>query len=188
MSDGRDKDEDANRDPYVKADGKLLLTAEIPMPGVVQGVAPTVGLCAVLVDDIKLLWDRGMGIQIAQLYELVIPGLILTRHVFEGLRRRLYCDDSQDADRSKLVYTRTPGFDVTLDRSRFPCNPSTVKVKPPKDKTFVVIISPNKRHQEKYPMVDGWIDRWNWVPADEGLAEAPVEWVDRYDRKIFTRS
>jgi len=31
---------------------------------------------------------------------------------------------------------------------------------------------------DKFPEVDGWIERWNWVKESEGLKEAPARWVD----------
>lgn len=59
---------------------------------------------------------------------------------------------------------------------------------PPAGKTFVVIVSPNIKHKETFPNIDGWLNRWNWVPVDEGLDEAPINWLDRYDKKIYSRS
>ncbi len=35
-------------------------------------------------------------------------------------------------------------------------------------------------------MIDGWVERWNWVREDMGLSEAPIDWVDRYDEKLIT--
>jgi hypothetical protein len=170
---------------YQKINGKWLIIAQAWKPGSNDG---EVGKYAILADDLKLLHARGMGVQIAQLYEIVVPGLILSKHVFQGLRRRLYCDDVNDGDKSKLVFSRVPSFDVEINRSISNQNPEVVKRDTPKEKTFVVIVSPNIRHRDEFPQVDGWLDRWNWVPEDAGLPEAPDNWVDRYDSKIYSRS
>ena len=61
-----------------------------------------------LASDLKWYGQRGLSTAIAQFYEMVMPGLILTRHIFKGLNRGLYCDDNSDGDEEKLVYTRKP--------------------------------------------------------------------------------
>lgn len=172
---------------YLEANGRLLLTADalVFQPGI--ETEPVAGQYGILADDLKLLWQQGKGVEIAQLYELVIPGLILSKHIFRGLRRRLYCDESQDADQSKFVYSRTPAFDVVITTGSIPGDPKIVKRAAPPSKTFVVIVSPNIRHRREYPMIDGWLDRWNWVDVDPGLDEAPVNWLDRYDKKLYSR-
>lgn len=48
--------------------------------------------------------------------------------------------------------------------------------------------SPNVRHREKYGEVECFIAAWNWIEEDSVLAEAPIEWVDRYDRKLWSRA
>ncbi|HEB85790.1 MAG TPA: hypothetical protein ENI68_02070 [Gammaproteobacteria bacterium] len=64
-----------------------------------------------LASDLKKYAQRGQASAIAQFYMLVVPGLILTRHIFRGLERPLYCDGDMDADGSKLVYSRAPTLD-----------------------------------------------------------------------------
>lgn len=172
---------------YLRENNKTLLVADALLPKTESETQPVEVKYAILADDLKEYWRRGMGIQIAQLYELVIPGLILSKHIFQGLKRNLYCDDKNDADTSKIIYSRTPAFDVMLDR-RSPNNPTVIKITAPKDKVFVVIISPNVRHRTEYPSVTGWLDRWNWVQEDPGLQEAPINWLDRYEKKLYTRS
>lgn len=49
-----------------------------------------------------------------------------------------------------------------------------------------MIVSPNERHRDKVPQIDGWIDHWNWTQEDSVLSEAPINWIDRYDKKLFT--
>jgi len=138
-----------------------------------------------LTSDLKAFGRRGLATSISQFYELVIPGLILTRHIFKGLDRRLFCDDSPDADRDKLVYARKPSSDFVWIGTGADGAPA--RCEPPPGKVFAVIVSPNTRHRELYPSVAGWINRWNWVDEDTALAEAPINWLDRYDAKLWTR-
>src|SRR5262249_54787957 len=145
------------------------------------------GRYGIVTGELKLLWGRGMGVQIAQLYEMVIPGLILSRHIFKGLRPRLFTDDSPDSDRVKHIYSRKPAFDVEIERGKTPGNPQIVKKAAPPGRVFVVIVSPiADRHKAKYPGLDGWLERWNWVKEDQGLQDAPENWLDRYDSKVYS--
>lgn len=107
--------------PYLEVSGRLLLTADAIVP--CDDGTSYAGKYGILTDDLKKLWDSGRGVEIAQLYELVVQGLILSRHIFKGLRRRLYADDDSHADKSVLIYARVPAFDVTITRDddRFPC-------------------------------------------------------------------
>jgi len=144
------------------------------------------GKLAITAEALKVRYRQGLGVQIAQLYQLVLPGLILTRHVFKGLRRPLYCDGSDAGDKEKLIYTRRPAFDSVLAKDPGTGLQEAVRRAAPPNEVFVVIVSPNIRHKNKFPRVDGWIEHWNWTKEDLGLPEAPVNWIDRYDEKIFT--
>jgi hypothetical protein len=167
---------------YVKSNGTHLLVAEAPW---IEDGKSRIGRLAVFTETLKGLMDRGQGVAIAQLYGLVIPGLILTRHVFQGLKRPLFCDGSPQGDKTKLVYARRPAFDYVTARSRETGQLEALRREPPPGKTFLVVVSPN-RHGREHPDIDGWIDHWNWAEEDGVLAEAPVNWVDRYDKKIFS--
>jgi hypothetical protein len=128
---------------------------------------------------------RGQNTSVAQLQSLLLPGLPLTRHVFEGLRRPLLCDGARDGDRKKLIYSRKPALDVIVEGS--PAHGlRTIQRQPPDSRVFCVIVSPNDHHRDEFPDVDGWLDHWSWVKEDVGLPEAPQNWIDRYDRKVFT--
>lgn len=136
-----------------------------------------------LSNDLKKNWDRGEGTEIAQLYGLVIPGLILARHIFKGLDRPLYCDGNEHGDCDKRIYTWKPRHDFIHDAIK----KAEMRILSPTGKVFAVIVAPNIKHKEKYPDIKAWIDRWVWVDEDEGLNEASVNWVDRYESKIWTR-
>ena len=134
-----------------------------------------------LAADLKKHGQRGQGTVIVQLYNIVIPGLICARHIFEGLERRLYCDENKDGDLDKLVYSWRPSWDYEC------INQQGVKRPPPDGKIFAVIVTPNIRHKDEYPEITGWINRWNWVDEDPALKEAPLNWVDRYNKREWTR-
>jgi hypothetical protein len=89
-----------------------------------------------------------------------------------------------DGDKNKYVFSRKPSLDYVWEGG---ARGDAVQKKAPDGSVFVVIISENDRHKDKFPEVDGWIDRWNWVREDEGLRDAPSGWVDRYKEKIWTR-
>lgn len=169
-------------DGYIREAGELLLTAEAPI-WTPDGIR--VGLFAVHTATLKHLYAAGMSVSIAQLYGLVVPGLMRTRHIFQGLRRPLYCDGSMSGDAEKLVYTRRPAVDwiTAPDKDGLP---TAIRCPRPEGKAYCVIISPNDRHKDKFPSVDGWLDHWNWAEEDTVLAEAPIGWVDRYDKRLHT--
>lgn len=135
-----------------------------------------------LQSDLGKYAKRGQTYAIAQFYSLVGIGLICTRHIFLGLNRPLYDNDNPDADKVKFIHCRKPLWDCKWGGDN-----QIVNIPAPVGKVFVTIISKNVNHRERFPMVYGWVDWWNWVQEDEGLAEAPVNWVDRYDLKIYSR-
>lgn len=136
-----------------------------------------------LTSDLQQIASRGLGAVIAQFYTLVGNGLILTKHIFQGLNRGLYCDGNPSGDKEKLVYTRKPSADYEWAGGS---NGAPVKRQVPLGRVFAVLISQNMRHKADFPEIAGWIERWNWIEEDQGLSGAPVGWVDRYDRKLWS--
>ena len=171
--------------PYTKTEsGKLILLADVLVPDESGDVRE--GKAAVFVEMLKEMQARGQSSVIAQCYELVIPGLILSDHIFQGLNRPLYCDGSDGRGEDKLIYSRRASFDYEVEKGK-DGQFRAVRHRAPPGRTFVVIASPNI-HTEEFDMVDLWIDRWNWTNESERLQGAPVNWFDRYDRKIYSRS
>lgn len=145
---------------------------------------PRVGLLAVLSKDMLEYAKRGEATAIVQFRRLVVPGTIMTRHVFQGLQRPLLTDGDKESDQRMLVYTRRPSLDYWWHGLK----KIVVQVEAPKGKVFSTIVTPNDgKHKDKFPEVDGWIDAWTWVNEDSGLSEASINWVDRYNGKIWTR-
>lgn len=153
---------------------------------VFDGTTPRDGQLALLCKDLQAYGARGEATSIAQFYGLVLPGLILARHVFVGLRRPLLTDGDKDADKAMLVYTRKPAYDYVWVGG--PHDGHIEQMAVPAGKVFVVIARPNHtKHTETYPDIDGWINAWCWVDEDAMLGEAPTDWVDRYDDKLWSR-
>jgi len=135
-----------------------------------------------LTSDLKAYALRSEFTQIAQFYHTVCDGLILTRHIFEGLERPLYCDGKSNGDSVKLAYSRKPTKDCEWVGGK---HGYLQKLDAPEGHVFAVIVSPNV-HTEKYPDIKGWIEHWSWIKEDQGLNEAPINWVDRYNCKLWT--
>jgi hypothetical protein len=146
---------------------------------------PKVAKFGILQSDTKKLGDRGQLSSLAQLAGIVLPGLIMARHIFEGLKRPLYADDNMKADTKKLVHSWRPQNDFHWDWSKRFGRPQRLDPEP--GSVFVVIVSKNEKHLEEWPEVYAWIDRWNWVYEDPLLPEAPLGWEFRYERKLYSR-
>lgn len=143
------------------------------------------GKVGLLPKDLHLYGARGMGTAIAQFYKLVCPGLILTRHIFRGLNRDLCCDGDLESASNKLIYTRKPATDYVWAGG---AQGSPVAKAAPSGKVFGVIISPrHEKHADEFGEILGWIDHWSWIDEDSALSEAPIDWIDRYERKLWTR-
>ncbi len=121
--------------------------------------------------------------EIAQGYGIIVQGMIMARHVFRGLKRGVYDGSDENQGPKKLAYSWRPAYDCLWLGDKF--SGRIERVNPPKDRVFVVIVSPNSAVNVGTPA--GWINRWNWVYEDELLKEAPIDWQKRYDRKIWTR-
>jgi hypothetical protein len=133
--------------------------------------------------DIIQIARRGLITSIAQYFMLIGNGLIITRHIFSGLNRPLLDDNNMEADKDKIIHSRKPPWDYKWE-NRFN---DPERISAPSGKVFVVIISKNIKHLDRFPMVYGWVDRWNWIEEDEGLSEAPINWVERYRNRVYTR-
>lgn len=144
------------------------------------------GLLALTRSDLTAIATRGHSTAIAQLFGLVMDGAILTEHLFRGLKRPLFTDGDRQADCRKLIYARKPAFDCCWVGS--PLGGAVHRVNPPAGCVFVVQVSPNIRHREVYPDVDGWIDYWTWVEEDQALQGAPTDWFGRYEAKLWSKS
>jgi len=162
-------------------DGKAYFVVDGPSLDPIKQVSRY----ALAVHDLGIYINRYQLTAVAQFYKLIFPGLILTRHIFHGFNRCLYCDDTREGDLNKYAFSWKPAYDYWWkgDSSGIP-----VRELAPPNSVFVVLISKNEKHKDKFPSIDGWIDRWCWVAEDSALPEAPLSWIDRYNKKVFTRN
>jgi hypothetical protein len=138
---------------------------------------------AITKSRIAALASRGQRTILGQWYGIVQPGLILTQHVFEGLKRGMLVDHDGRADMKKLAFTWAAKRDATLVG---PAHDARVEFcDAPKDRVFVVYVSPNEM-LEQYPDIAGWAEHWAWVAANPSLPAAPVDSDSRYDRRLWS--
>jgi hypothetical protein len=154
-------------------------------PEPTPGAEPHDGLLGFRKSDFVRIAERGQSTMIAQFYGLVADGMIQTRHVFRGLRRPATVDDNSNADSRILTYTRKPARDCVWNGSPF--EGRVERIAPPSGAVFVVHVTPNTTQAADYPEIRGWINHWTWVDEDAALSEAPVEWVSRYQERLWTR-
>jgi hypothetical protein len=169
---------------YKKLNGEYIYCAEVLV--VDEGAAePRESLFGLLKSDLEVIAKRGHSTVIAELFGMVLPNTIMTRHIFRGLKRPLFTDGDKNADRKKLIYTRKPADDcLWLGGAQ---GGTVHRVPAPPGGVFAVYASPNDRHKDSYPGIDGWINYWTWLDEDAALPEAPVDWPSRYTQKIWTR-
>lgn len=133
--------------------------------------------------QLRTIYDRGSNIRLAQWLGLVAQGLVLAEHIFQGLKRPLCDGDDMEADKRKLAISWRPGLDFWwTETDRFDSGKLAFR-DAPDEKVFVVNASPNRR-KDQFPSVGFWIERWYWVRESNTLKGAPVDWENRYDRKL----
>lgn len=125
---------------------------------------------------------RGQTWALGQLYGVVAPGLIMTDHIFQGLRRPMSVNGDSQADEAKLVFTWAARQDAQMTREgelRF--------VAAPIETVFFTIASPNG-DRNQHPDIFAWIENWGWLQAHSTLSGAPTEYDTRYDARVWTRT
>jgi hypothetical protein len=133
--------------------------------------------------DTMQMRDRGTWVRLVHLLMIVSPGLITARCIFRGLKRPLCEGDDMAADKKKLTYTWKPICDYDWEeRHRF--SPEEIKQRAaPPGKVFVVTVTPNP-DKHRYPSIDCWLNRWNWVEESLTLSGAPVDHENRYTERL----
>jgi hypothetical protein len=114
---------------------------------------------------------------------IVVPGIVLVERIFQGLRRPLCDGDNMHADQIKQAFCWRPAFDYwwkeadRFDNSRIEFRES------PDGKVFIVNVTPNQ-DKTHYPLSDYWVERWYWVRRSTNDLKCPVDFENRYDRKL----
>jgi hypothetical protein len=145
------------------------------------GSEDRIGTLAITQKQLGAYATMGLTSGLAQFQRIVAPGIILARHIFRGLMRPMSVGGNMCADRDKLVYSWKPRFDYEWPGDRFKYPP--VELEPPAGRVFVVLVTPNSSDQ--FPMVDGWIERWNWVLGSDDLFAAPIKHSERYEEQLW---
>jgi hypothetical protein len=127
--------------------------------------------------------NRGQRAILGQFYGIVDTGLILAKHVFQGFKRDMFVENDKKADERKLAATWSNGRDVKIVGGKTDLKLEFTPA-PPKS-TFAVYISPNEM-LEDFPNIYGWADHWAWLPAHGVLADAPIDYENRYDKKLWS--
>jgi hypothetical protein len=128
----------------------------------------------------------GLRTTVAQYYGLVQDYLLSAVHLFQGLKRPLMDGNDKEADKSVLVYSWRPETDFIWTGSPF--DGRVCQMVPPSGRVFVVLVRPEPQPVD-HPGVGrvvGSIEKWNWVKEDPSLSSAPVDWNQRYDRKLWS--
>jgi hypothetical protein len=133
--------------------------------------------------NLAKIYQRGSNVRLAQFFKIVVPGLVLAEHIFEGLKRPLCDGTDMNADRRKLAFSWKPAWDYWWnDAFRFDDRQLEFR-EAPAGRVFVVNVSPNG-DRARYPSVDYWIERWYWVRQSTTLLKAPVDWESRYEKQL----
>lgn len=167
-------------DNYLKQPGGTVLVADAPNWTDDRSVSHLwVGISF---RRIRNTAERSLSHTLGQLYGIVVPGLIMTQHLFQGLRRGMHLDQDADAAGKRLAATWAAKRDAVLRGDK---SASRVEfMEAPPNRVFVVYISPNQMITD-FPDIYGWAEHWTWLAADADLAGAPVDWKARYDLKLW---
>ena|ERR1035437_1610927 len=129
----------------------------------------------------------GLSTAIAQYYGMVQDCMFSAVHLFQGLKRPLMDGDDKNVDKSVLVYSWRPEADFVWAGS--PLDGRAIPKVPPLGRVFVVLVRSESQPAD-YPGVGtilGSIEKWNWVKEDSFLPKAPVDWKQRYEKKLWSR-
>ena len=137
-------------------------------------------------DTFHQFLQHQMSFKVAEYYGIIQNGLVDAVHAFKGLNRPLMYEMDMNADAGIIVYSWRPRYDYVWSHGRFNGNP-TARIPPPRV-VFVVLVK--QEEPTEYPghgTITGAIEHWTWVAEDPALAQAPIEWQQRYTEKLWSR-
>lgn len=120
---------------------------------------------------------------IGQYYGIVQEGIILARHLFRGLNRPLLHEGDMNADQGVIVYTWRPLADYEWAGGRHSGRVERIDPPPP-NRVFAVLV---RLIESDHHGVVGSVEHWNWIREDPGLPHAPVDWEQRYTKRLWSR-
>lgn len=67
---------------------------------------------------------------------------------------------------------------------------NAIRKTPPPKRVFVVLVREEKQPNdyEGVGSIFGSIEKWNWVKEDPELPSAPIDWQERYETRLWSRS
>jgi hypothetical protein len=134
-------------------------------------------------DTFQKYAGRRLRTAVAQYYGIVQDGLHLARHCFRGLKRPLMLGENIHADEDVWVYTWRSSTDYEWVGSAQDGMPEQISAVPD-GIVFAVLV--REQTKDEFGVV-GTIEHWNWVRQDRNLPHAPIEWQNRYGRKLWSR-
>jgi len=134
-------------------------------------------------ESFQQLVHHNLATAVAQYYGIVQDGLLQAVHAFQGLKRPLMHGDDMRADEGVFIYSWRSELDYVWTGSRFAGHPA--QRTPPPNLVFVVLV--REEQQPNDFKVFGSVERWNWVKQDPRLKHSPVDWKERYGRKLWSR-
>ena len=93
----------------------------------------------------------------------------------------MYYNDDMNADKNVVVYTWRQTWDFEWRGDPHFGHPEPRL--PPSSRVFAVIVQLEKKQSS----ITGSIEHWNWLQEANDLPGAPVNWGDRYDKKLWSR-
>lgn len=159
--------------------GVCLYTTDAKYPNLDSVDDARIGIEA---SEIGKVAKYNLSVVIAQFFGIVGPGMIISQHIFQGLKRPMLLGENMGADKDMFVYSWKPQQDCIWDGS--PHSGKIKKIAAPPNKVFVVIVEPGAH----YLGISGTIKHWTWVPEDGYLQQAPLNWKTRYTEKLWSQS
>ena len=163
----------------IKQPGGSVWVAEAP--NWVDGGTPF--LIGIMPDAIRNVAKRGFRNALGQLYGVLGPGLIMTRHVFQGLKRDMLVRNDSQADVKKLALTWDAARDGVYVGDAHTGALQYHGARP--ERVFGVYVSANEMLGD-FPSVYGWAEHWTWIAADPTKVGAPIDYTTRYGEHLWT--
>ena len=169
---------------FIDQPGGRVWVAEAPVWGDGTVTPERSLLVGIPIQSIIARGSRGQRWLIGQMYGVVGTGLIMTEHLFKGLRRMMMTDNSHDAAREMYAASWKAPRDAYLAGEEHAAYLEYQNAPP--GKVFVVYISSNSMLRD-FPEIWGWAEHWAWIAEDPNESGAPVDWESRYDQRIWSQ-
>lgn len=159
-----------------------------PYLDIIDARAPDSSLSAVRLgvrDDIfQQVSHIGRITLVAQYYGIIQEGLMDAVHAFRGLNRPLLHAGNAAADDGVIIYSWRPVKDFVWSHSQF--SGTAIEKLPPPKRVFTVLV--REEDQPNAYGVFGSVEYWSWVAEDQNFPLAPIDHLERYKKRLWSRS